>query len=166
MLPPLLGQLRVTRPAGRPQTHPAAVLGDKAYSSRAIRTHLRARGIKTVIPEPADQQGYRRRRGSAGGRPVGLDTNAYKGQNVIEGQYAHLKEWRGLAEQVRRVRDRLPGCRGPECCARVVEGIVRHALVLSGVRPPGERWPSLLKESRPALREVSGREYLGPLGVP
>lgn len=97
MLLPLLGQLRVTRPAGRPRTRPEAVLGDKAYSSRAIRTHLRARGIKAVIPEPADQQGHRRRRGSAGGRPVGLDADAYKGRNVIERQYAHLKQWRGLA---------------------------------------------------------------------
>ncbi|MCM3553492.1 transposase, partial [Micrococcus luteus] len=70
---------------------------DKAYSSRAIRTHLRARGIKAVIPEPADQQGHRRRRGARGGRPIGLDADAYKGRNVIERQYAHLKQWRGLA---------------------------------------------------------------------
>ncbi|MGC5049783.1 transposase, partial [Micrococcus porci] len=70
---------------------------DKAYSSRAIRTHLRARGIKAVIPEPADQQGHRRRRGARGGRPVSLDADAYKGRNVIERQYAHLKQWRGLA---------------------------------------------------------------------
>ena len=97
MLLPLLEQLRVTRPVGRPRTRPAAVLGDKAYSSRAIRTHLRARGIKAVIPEPADQQGHRRRRGARGGRPIGLDAAAYKGRNVIERQYAHLKQWRGLA---------------------------------------------------------------------
>ncbi|XNY99609.1 IS5 family transposase [Micrococcus luteus] len=97
VLLPLLEQLRVARPAGRPRTRPDALLGDKAYSSRAIRTHLRARGIKAVIPEPSDQQGHRRRRGSAGGRPVGLDAVAYKGRNVIERQYAHLKQWRGLA---------------------------------------------------------------------
>ena len=97
MLLPLLGRLRVARPVGRPRTRPEAVLGDKAYSSRAIRTHLRARGIKAVIPEPADQQGHRRRRGARGGRPVSLDADAYKGRNVIERQYAHLKQWRGLA---------------------------------------------------------------------
>ncbi|VII98572.1 Mobile element protein [Arthrobacter sp. DR-2P] len=91
MLLPLLEQLRVTRPAGRPRTRPDAVLGDKAYSSRAIRTHLRTRGIKTVIPEPADQQGHRKRRGSHGGRPGGLDAAAHKGRNVIERQYAQLK---------------------------------------------------------------------------
>ena len=39
-------------------------------------------------PQPADQQGHRRRRGSAGGRPVGLDSEAYTGRNVIERQDA------------------------------------------------------------------------------
>ncbi|MET7577971.1 IS5 family transposase [Micrococcus luteus] len=97
MLLPLLEQLRVTRPAGRPRTRPDAVLGDKAYSSRAIRTHLRSLRIRAVNPEPADQRGHRRRRGSRGGRPVGLDVIAYKGRNVIERRYAHLKQWRGLA---------------------------------------------------------------------
>ena len=75
MLKHLLEALTVPRLGpGRARTRPDAVLGDKAYSSRAIRTHLRARRIKAVIPEPADQQGHRRRRGSAGGRPVGLDS--------------------------------------------------------------------------------------------
>lgn len=78
------------------------MLGDKAYSSRAIRTHLRARGITTVIPEPADQQGHRQRRGSRGGRLVSLDTAADKGRNVIERQYSQLKQWRGLATRYDR----------------------------------------------------------------
>lgn len=53
------------------------MLGDKAYSSRVIGTHPRVRGLKAVISEPADQQRHRRRRGSAGSRPVGLDSEAY-----------------------------------------------------------------------------------------
>ncbi len=101
MLLPLLGPLRVGRPVGRPRTRPEAVLGNKACSCRAIRAHLHARRIKAVIPavvpEPADQQGHRRRRGTRGGRPVGLDAAAYQGRNVIERQYAHLKQWRGRA---------------------------------------------------------------------
>ena len=76
---PLLEQLRETRPVGRPRTKPDAVRGDKAYSSRAIRSHLRERGIRAVIPEPADQQGHRRRRGSRGGRPVSYDRIDYRG---------------------------------------------------------------------------------------
>ncbi len=56
MLKFLLADLAVDRLGpGRPRTRPDAVLGDKAYSSRANRDLLRSRGIKTVIPQPADQ---------------------------------------------------------------------------------------------------------------
>lgn len=94
---PLLAELQVARPIGRPRTRPDAIRGDKAYSSRAIRAHLRERGITAVIPEPADQQGHRKRRGSRGGRPVGYDRDDYRGRNVIERRFCHLKQWRGLA---------------------------------------------------------------------
>ena len=97
MFLPLMAHLRVGREVGRPRTRPDAVRGDKAYSSRAIRGHLRARGIKAVIPEPDDQKGHRKRRGARGGRPVGLDAVDYKNRNVIERQYCHIKQWRGLA---------------------------------------------------------------------
>ena len=97
MFLPLLSQLRITRTVGRPRTRPVAVRADKAYSSRAIRTHLRSRNIKAVIPEPDDQKGHRQRRGSRGGRPVSYDRADYKNRNVIERSYCHLKQWRGLA---------------------------------------------------------------------
>jgi transposase len=97
MFLPLMGHLRVGRGAGRPRTRPDAVRGDKAYSSRAIRTHLRSRKIKAVIPEPDDQKGHRKRRGSRGGRPVGLDRADYKNRNVIERRFCDVKQWRGLA---------------------------------------------------------------------
>lgn len=86
--------------SGRPPwPRPNAVLGDRAYSSRGDpHLPLRTRGIKAVVPEPADQQGYRKRRGSRGGRPVVLDTNAYKGRNVIERQHTHLKQWQNLPD--------------------------------------------------------------------
>lgn len=97
MLLPLLAELRVARPVGRPRTRPDRIRGDKAYSSRAIRAHLRGRGIKAVIPEPRDQQGHRQRRGSRGGRPVAYDAADYKNRNVIERGFCRLKQWRGLA---------------------------------------------------------------------
>lgn len=97
MFLPLMDQLRVGRKRGRPRTRPDAVRADKAYSSRAIRGHLRSRGIKAAIPEPDDQKGHHRRRGSRGGRPAGLDAVDYRNRNVIERQYGHLKQWRGLA---------------------------------------------------------------------
>lgn len=97
MLLPLLAELRVTRSVGRPRTRPDAVRGDKAYSSRAIRGHLRQRGITAVIPEPSDQIGHRYRRGSRGGRPPAFDAIDYRQRNVVERHFCHLKQWRGLA---------------------------------------------------------------------
>ena len=98
MLPDLLDEIYVPRPgAGRPRTRPSKVLGDKAYSSRAIRTLLRHRGIVAVIPEPRDQQANRARSGSRGGRPVNYDHDTYKARNVVERSFAALKQWRGLA---------------------------------------------------------------------
>ncbi len=98
MFPNLLGAVRIRRVgAGRPRTRPDRVLGDKAYSSRAIRTLLRSRGIVAVIPEPDDQIGHRKRRGQAGGRPPTLDVQAYKGRNVVERSFNTFKQWRALA---------------------------------------------------------------------
>jgi transposase len=98
MLPVLLERLRVPRCGpGRARTRPDALLADKAYSSRAHRALLRERGIKAVIPERADQQNHRLRRGSAGGRPVSYDTELYKGRNVVERSYENFKQWRDLA---------------------------------------------------------------------
>ncbi|NJP46843.1 transposase [Streptomyces sp. PRB2-1] len=45
--PDVMAALRVPRPRGRPRTRPDVVLADKAYSSRAIREHLRRRGIRS-----------------------------------------------------------------------------------------------------------------------
>src|SRR4051812_44638281 len=98
MLGPLLGHLVVHRLGpGRPRTRPAALLGDKAYSSRGIRQLLRSRRITAVIPQPADQIAHRKRRGSAGGRPPAFDTETYKRRNVVERSFNDHKQWRGLA---------------------------------------------------------------------
>ncbi len=50
-----------------------------------------------MIPEPADQAANRRRRGSAGGRPVTFNSNAYRARNVIERAFNRFKNWRALA---------------------------------------------------------------------
>ncbi len=73
------------------------VLADKAYSSRAIRSHLRRRGIRAVIPQPADQAANRKRLGSHGGRPPAFNREAYKQRNTVERCINKLKQWRGLA---------------------------------------------------------------------
>lgn len=82
---------------GRPRTRPDVVLADRAYSSRAIRNHLRRRGIRAVIPQPSDQVGHRLRRGRDGGRPPAFDAEEYKQRNAVERCINRLKQWRGLA---------------------------------------------------------------------
>lgn len=82
---------------GQPRTRPARVLADKAYSSRAIRSHLRKRGIAATIPEPTDQQANRRKRGSKGGRPPAFDPAQYKRRNTVERCINKLKAHRAVA---------------------------------------------------------------------
>ncbi|MBB3733999.1 transposase [Nonomuraea dietziae] len=93
----MLGKIRVRVPVGRPRTRPDAVAADKAYSSRGNRAHLRRRGIKAVIPEKRDQAANRRKKGSAGGRPVSHDADLYKERNTVERLINKLKAWRGVA---------------------------------------------------------------------
>ncbi|CAL9635278.1 hypothetical protein SUDANB120_06184 (plasmid) [Streptomyces sp. enrichment culture] len=93
-----MARIRVPRSGpGRPRTRPFAVLADRAYSFRAIRSHLRRRGIRAVISQPSDQIGHRLRRGRHGGRPPGFDREAYKQRNTVERCINQLKQWRGLA---------------------------------------------------------------------
>jgi hypothetical protein len=50
----VMSRIRVPRSGpGGPRTRPFAVLADRAYSSRAIRSHLRRRGVRAVIPQPS-----------------------------------------------------------------------------------------------------------------
>ncbi|MFI6210332.1 IS5 family transposase [Streptomyces sp. NPDC051041] len=82
---------------GRPRVRPDHVIGDKGYSSKAIRTWLRRRNIRHTIPERSDQIRNRLRRGSRGGRPPAFDKQVYKRRNVVERCFNRLKQWRGIA---------------------------------------------------------------------
>ena len=94
----MLAGIRIRRRSrGRPRTRPGRVLADKAYSSRAIRAHLRQRQIKTTIPEPADQHANRGRRGRRGGRPPGFDAEHYKHRNIVERAINKLRGYRAVA---------------------------------------------------------------------
>jgi transposase len=94
---PLMGRLQIARRRPvRPRTRPGRVLADKAYSSRAIRSHLRRRRIKATIP-PADQVRDRLRRGSRGGRPPAFDPEAYKDRNTVERAFCRLRQHRAVA---------------------------------------------------------------------
>lgn len=93
-----MDQLAIARPGGgQPRTRPGRVLADRAYSSAAIRAHLRRRGIKATIPEPSDQVRHRRQRGRSGGRPPAFDPIAYKDRNTVERAFSQLRQHRAVA---------------------------------------------------------------------
>lgn len=78
------------------RSRPDAVLADKAYTHPSTRKALRRRGIRTCIPERSDQIAYRKKQGSAGGRPPAFDADLYRERNVVERAFNRLKEWRGI----------------------------------------------------------------------
>ena len=82
---------------GRPRTRPQHVIADKGYSTHGIRRYLRRRGIAHTIPERADQQNNRRRRGPRGGRPPTFNQLIYRHRNVVERCFNRLKQSRSIA---------------------------------------------------------------------
>ncbi|HEU4425169.1 MAG TPA: IS5 family transposase [Pilimelia sp.] len=82
---------------GRPRRRQDRVLADKAYSAKRIRAHLRSRGIKATIPQPADQIAHRLAKGRTGGRPPAFDPETYKQRNVVERAINKLRNTRAVA---------------------------------------------------------------------
>lgn len=83
--------------AGRPRRLPDSAGDDKAYSNGLIRSYLRRRGIRHVIPEKSDTKSARLGRGSRGGRPPGFDKTRYKARNTVERAINKLKQFRAVA---------------------------------------------------------------------
>jgi len=86
---PLMSRLRIARP-GR-------ILADKAYSSRAIRSHLRKRRIRPTIPRavrPGPGLAQRRQ-----GRPPEFDPGACRHRNTVERAFCRLRQHRAVATQ-------------------------------------------------------------------
>jgi transposase len=83
----LMEQGAVKRPGrGRPRKRPQRVVADKGYSSKAIRTYLRRRGIRGTIPHRRNE----RHRGR-------FDQAAYRTRNQVERLINKLKQFRRVA---------------------------------------------------------------------
>jgi transposase len=86
-LPELMSKGAVKRPgAGRPKLRPKAVVGDRGYSGRPTRDHLRQRGIGAVIPQLRTET-----------VPRLMDWGLYRERNVVERLVGRLKEYRRIA---------------------------------------------------------------------
>jgi transposase len=87
VFPQLMERGAVKRPGrGRPRVRPDRVVGDKGYSSPAVRRYLRRRGIGAVVPARRDQR-----------RSPAFDRAAYRERNVVERLIARLKQFRRVA---------------------------------------------------------------------
>ena len=129
ILEQVLADIRVPRRGpGRPRTRPDAVLADKAYSAGITRKMLQRRGIKVVIPLKSDQIAARKRKGSKGGRPPGLDTQMYRDRNVVERSFALVKQWRGLATRYDKLAITYRAAVVLSACIVWTRTIGRHAL--------------------------------------
>lgn len=94
-LVPLLEPVRI---AGR--RRPAHLLGDKGFSTRAIRAWARKRHVRAVIPERSDQ---REQRAHRPGRKPGFDRASYRARNVIERAVGWFKHARRLATRAEKL---------------------------------------------------------------
>ncbi|MGW1529287.1 transposase [Streptomyces sp. NPDC001588] len=94
----VLEKIRIPRHGrGRPRKKPDSLTADKAYSNCPCRECLRRRGIRHTIPEKADSQAARLRKGSRGGRPPGFEEDRYKKRNTVERAINKLKQSRAVA---------------------------------------------------------------------
>ncbi len=92
---PLLAQGAVKRLGrGRPRLRPGRVSGDKGYSSRAIRSACRRRGIRYTIPRKANER-----------RTGPFDRALYRLRHKVECLINRCKQYRSLATRYdKRVR--------------------------------------------------------------
>lgn len=74
------------RGAGRPRLRPKRVVGDKGYSSRPLRQHLRRRGMRITIPRKSNER-----------RTGPFDKELYRLRNQVERLINRLKQNRRVA---------------------------------------------------------------------
>jgi transposase len=75
-----------------------SLLADAAYDSEAFRKLLIDRGTTPVIKQNPTRK-----------RDHPFDKDAYKGRNIIERAFSHLKDWRRVATRYDKLA-RMPAC--------------------------------------------------------
>jgi transposase len=83
-----------------PHRRPKSLVGDKGYSTRAIRGWARRHHVQLSVPERGDQIAQRAHRP---GRKPAFDRSAYRSRNIIERAVGWLKRWRRLATRAEKL---------------------------------------------------------------
>src|SRR5262249_59040632 len=83
-----------------PDRAPKALLGDRAYDADAIRSDLRKRRIKAVIPPKSNRK-----------RKIRYDKTLYRECNWIERAIGHLKVNRAVAARYGQLAETFLGMR-------------------------------------------------------
>lgn len=96
---------------------PGALLGDKAYSTRAIRAWARRHHVRLTVPERVDQIAQRQRRP---GRKPRFERDTYRRRNIIERAVGWLKRWRRIATR----SDKLAVCYHAAICLTLAASYV------------------------------------------
>lgn len=109
--------------SGRTRPHPDAMLGDKAYSSRANRLLLRIRGIKPSFGNRLTPQTPR----SRSGRPVNFDAQTYKAATPSKGPSDSSNNG-AATSPLRQTHSDLPCRRRPLRGGHLATPVGRHAL--------------------------------------
>jgi transposase len=89
--------VRIPQAWGRPRTRPLRLAGDKGYDVPWFRDWLRRRHITPIIAEKHKPHGRKP------GRPLVLDTDAYRRRNVIERSISWLKHARRIATRFEKL---------------------------------------------------------------
>ena len=107
VLIPRMAQGSVKRQGpGRPQRRPQRLIGEKAYSSRAIRRYLRSHGIRLTIPRQPGEP-----------RPGPFDRRLYRQRNKVERWINRLKPFRRMAT---RDEKRAANYQAMRCLAAII----------------------------------------------
>jgi transposase len=103
---PLMERIAIRRADGAPRRRPAAVAGDRGYSTAAIRAWCRAHRVRAVIAERDDQH---ERRAHRPGRKLRFDREQYRARNIVERVVGWLKNLRRIAFRAEKLAVRYAG---------------------------------------------------------